>query len=94
MRGDVAGDDAREQVIAAARRGADDEPHLLAAIEGRDVVLRVGRPEQTESSEEQDEQTMDHRVAPAARRYRRFARMPMRSSRGSTSSQKYGSSLR
>ena len=43
MRGHVAGDDAREQVVAAARCGADHEPHLLAAIKACDVVLGAGR---------------------------------------------------
>ena len=43
MRADMARHDAGEQIIGAARRRADDEADLLAAVEVFDVVGGVGR---------------------------------------------------
>ena len=42
MRADMARHDAGEQIIGAARRRADDEADLLAAVEVRDVVGGMG----------------------------------------------------
>jgi hypothetical protein len=40
---DVAGDDARKQIVATAHRRADHHPQLLAPIERGDIVLRARR---------------------------------------------------
>ena len=67
MRADMARHDAGEQIVSAARRRADDEADLLAAVEVFDVVGGVGRGG---GEERQKQREKTQRVIPGSAKRR------------------------
>ena len=55
MRAQVTGDNAGKQIVSAARRRADDEADLLAAIKARHVFGRLGLHGGNERKKQRDE---------------------------------------